>query len=271
MTPAPQPDPQPEPGPEPAPQPAPQPAPETHAAGVPTTVRELILTGPPLGLALPDVCARCGEHAAKRLYWEKVVRDQSSDDGNSHHIAGCRAPFCARCLEQHEREIKRMPALMQLLQTFRSQSVIPAVLLGAFGAFLTWKLRPDFLHPDALEMAAFAGVALVFGLLSLLCWKTAWSETRHHCVPPLTTVTGSFHFSGDLSEMFEGERYRYAIVNDAFYEALLAANRDKLWKPTGERARRASWKRKALYVALGITAAILLLWDWIQPWVRVEW
>jgi hypothetical protein len=60
-------------------------------------------------------------------------------------------------------------------------------------------------------------------------------------------------------------------VNDAFYEALLAANRERLWQPGSVRARRAEWKRNALFVVVGLVIAVAFLWDWIKPWVRVEW
>lgn len=270
MTPAPQPESASQPEPAQHPEAARQPESGQRPVSESTVVRELILTGPPLGLALPDVCARCGEHASQRLYWEKVVQD-TSDGGSSYTIIGSRAPFCGRCLEQHEREIQRMPAWKQLLQVFRAEAMIPAALAAAAAVFAAVKLMPNPVKADWMDVLLFGGVVGFFGLISFGSLLTAWTNTRHHCVPPVTAIAGSFSFSGDISEMFEGERHRYVIVNDAFFEALLAANRDKLWKPSSERARRASWKRKTLYVVLGIGAAVLVLWEWIEPWVRVEW
>ncbi|MEP7364481.1 MAG: hypothetical protein ABI972_14595 [Acidobacteriota bacterium] len=246
----------------------PAPQPEAQPAAV---VRELILTGPPLSLALPDVCARCGQQAGKRLYWDKVVRNHDSEGGDSIVIVGSRAPFCGRCLAQHERELRRMPWWKQLLQCFRWELMIPAAFSGAATLFAAIKLLPNPVKADRLDVAVLAGVVGFFGLISIMSLSGAWTNTRHHCVPPVTTITGSFSFGGDISSTFEGERHRYVIVNDVFFEALLAANRDKLWKPGSERARRASWKRNVLYVGLGLGAAVLLLWDWIKPWVSVEW
>jgi len=245
--------------------PAPQPEPP------PSVVRELILTGPPLKLALPDVCARCGQPATKRLYWEKVIASYDSDSGYSHEVVASRAPFCGPCLEQHEREIRRMPLWKQLLQMFRSRLMFSAVLAGIATTIAAIQLVPNPVTAQWSDVIMFAGITGFFALISLGSLLGAWRSTRAHRVPPLTTIAGSFSFSDDLSEMFEGERHRYVIVNDVFFEALLAANRDKVWKPGSERARRASRLRTALYVAGGVAVAVILLWDWIQPWVRVEW
>jgi hypothetical protein len=40
---------------------------------------DLVLTGSPLELALPDICARCGEPAKGRLYWERVFEFTKTD------------------------------------------------------------------------------------------------------------------------------------------------------------------------------------------------
>lgn len=242
------------------------PAPEPE----PTVLRELVLTGPPLRLALPDVCARCGSQAAKKLYWQKVIGNDSGE-GHSNEVIGSRAPFCARCLEQHEREIRRMPVWKQALQMFRSQSMIPAAITGGMALFIALGMMPNLLTADRTELLVFAGAIGFLSVIALGSLVSAWRNTRHYCVPPLTAITGSFTFGPDESEMFEGERHRYTIVNDVYFEALLSSNRDKIWKPGSARGLRASWMRKILYVLGGVAAAVILLWDWIQPWVRVEW
>ena len=77
----------------------------------------------------------------------------------------------------------------------------------------------------------------------------------------------AFGFSLDASDTFEGERHLYTLENDAFYEALLEANRDRMWKPSGERARAATEKRWMLYILLGTAVVALVLWDWFGPWI----
>lgn len=236
----------------------------------PAVVRELLLTGSPAELTLPDVCARCGETAPKRLYWERVIHYHDSES-STVGVVGMRAPFCGACLERHEREVLRMPAWKQALQVFRTSTIVPAVLSAAAAVFFGWKLTPKPLPAEWLDYAAPGGLACFFGLIALLCLRAAWTDTRHYRVPPLTAVTGAFTYGADEAELFEGERYRYTLVNDVFYEALLAANRNRLWQPGGERARRASWKRHALFVVVAAVIAVAFLWDWIKPWVRVEW
>jgi len=224
-----------------------------------------------LNLTLPDVCAGCGEFAKRRLYWEKPGEHYDSGAWYSSTVVGMRAPFCVQCLARHESEVTRTNAIKSVLLCFRSQAMIPAVLAGAAAVFAAAKLMPDPLSADRTDALLFVGVVGFFGLISLGSLWAAWRATRWRAVPPLTTVTGSFSFGGDESEMFEGERHRYAVVNEAFYEALLAANRDKVWKPGGARARRAGWTRKVMYAAFGVVVAVVALWEWIEPWVRVEW
>jgi hypothetical protein len=247
------------------------PAPQSEPELPPAVFRELILTGSPLALALPDVCARCGQPAPKRLYWDKVIDSYDSDSGYTHEVVGARAPFCGRCLERHEREIRRMPVWKQLLQMFRSRLMYSAALAGVAAIVAAIQLIPNPVNAQWSDVVMFAGIVGLFTLISLGSLFGAWRSTRAHRVPPVTAIAGSFSFSEDISEMFEGERHRYVMVNDAFFEALLAANRDKVWKPGSGRARRASWIRKVLYVAAGVGIGVVVLWDWIQPWVRVEW
>jgi hypothetical protein len=228
--------------------------------------RELIFTGSPLELALPDVCARCGTTpAAGRLYWEKVFEHRDSEGGHSHHVAGARAPFCRACLAQHEREVKRMSPLEALIQCFRSEMMIPAVLSGGFGLWLLPRVLPKIATADWKDWAIFGGLMGFFGIISFGSGWAAWDATRHHTVPALTAVTRSFGFSREGSKTFEGIRHRYTLTNEAFYRALLEANRDRVWQPSGEQARAAAEKRIVLYVIIGILVAAAVVWGWLHP------
>ena len=227
-------------------------------------MRELVLTGSPFDLALPDVCALCGAPAKGCLSWQRVFETH----GDSRNVvASARAPFCPQCLAQHEREVKRMSAFESLLQCFRSEMMIPAVMTSGVGLWLVPKFFPKPAHLDWISVAVFCGLLGFFGLIAWGSFQGAWDATRHLTVPPLTTVTKAFGFSLDASDTFEGERHLYTLENDAFYEALLEANRDRMWKPSGERARAATEKRWMLYIVLGAVAVALLLWDWIGPWI----
>jgi hypothetical protein len=224
--------------------------------------RELVLVGSPFDLVLPDVCGRCGSAARGRLDWEKVF---PGDSDKGPEVCGARAPFCAECLAQHEREVKRMPPLESFFQCFRSEAMIPAVLSGAATVWLLLKFVPRGYSGDWVSAAVFAALVAFFALISWGSYQAARDATRHHTVPPLTTVTASFGFSQDTSNLFEGGRCRYQLVNDAFYEALREANRDRVWKASGDRALSAANKRISLYVVLGALAAAAVLWDWLGP------
>jgi hypothetical protein len=244
----------------------PAPAPELP----PSEVRSLVLTGSPLGLRLPEVCARCGGHGATPLYWEKVVMVSDSEGSASRAVEGVRAPFCAECRAAHEREVKRMSPLMSLLQCFRSEVMIGAVLTGGAAAFFGWKLAPGF-GDDVWALVAWLGVVGFFGLIALACAMAAWRATRWRTVPPFTSVTESFTWRDENVDLFEGERHRYLIRNGAFYDALLAMNQDKLWKPGGEQARRAASRRKALYIVFGVAVALAVFWEFFGEYLRREW
>lgn len=231
---------------------------------------ELVLTGPPLRLRLPDICACCGAHGAAPLYWEKVVLVTDSEGRASRLVEGIRAPFCPQCRATHEREVKRMNPLLSLLQCFRSEVMIGAVLTGGAALFFGWKLLPD-LNDDVWSVAAWVALVAFFGLIAFGCLLAAWRATRWRTVPALTTITSSFQWREETAGLFEGDRYRYTIRHPAFYDALLALNQDRVWKPTGTRARRAAAWRKTLYIALGIAAVLLVFWEYFGEFLRREW
>jgi hypothetical protein len=223
---------------------------------------DLVLTGSPLELTLPDICARCGEPAKGRLYWERVF--EVYDDGHGHMVEGARAPFCPPCLAQHEREVKRMSWLESFIQCFRSQNMISAVICGSIAVWMIFKFIPKLPGADWLGVAGTCAILAFFGLIAWASYGAARDATRHHTVPPLTAITKSFGFSRDTSELFEGLRYRYTPANERFAEALLAANRDRVWVPSGKTARKAAEKRVVLYVVLGVVAVIAVVWDWLH-------
>lgn len=231
---------------------------------------ELVLTGSPLKLLLPDVCAYCGAHGATPLYWEKVVLVTDSEGSASRLVEGIRAPFCPQCRATHEREVKRMSPLLSLMQCFRSEVMIGAVLTGGAALFFGWKLLPD-LNGDVWSVAAWAALVAFFGLIALGCLLAAWRATRWRAVPAFTSITSSFQWREESAGLFEGDRYRYTICNPAFYDALLALNQDKVWKPTGARARRAATWRTALYIALGFAAVLVVFWEYFVEFLRREW
>ncbi|MBK7928712.1 MAG: hypothetical protein IPJ98_14825 [Bryobacterales bacterium] len=233
-------------------------------------ISELVLTGPPLRLRLPGICAYCGAHGAAPLYWEKVVLVTDSEGSASRLVEGIRAPFCPRCRATHEREVKRMSPFLNLLQCFRSEVMIGAVLTGGAALFFGWKLLP-VLNDDVWSVAAWVALVAFFGLIALGCLLAAWRATRWRTVPALTSITSSLQWREETAGLFEGDRYRYTIRHPAFYDALLALNQDRVWKPAGTRARRAAVWRKGLYIALGIAAVLVIFWEYFVEFLRHEW
>ncbi len=228
----------------------------------PPAVYELVLTGSPFELALPDICAHCGAEAKRRLHWERVIEDYN--DGHTTTVVAAHAPFCIACLAQHEREVKRMPTLESILQCFRSEMMIPAVFTGAGTMFFFYVLLPKLPRADLKSLALFGGLIAFFGWISWASFRAAWDATRHHTVPALTTITRSFGFGLNVAATFEGERHRYTLTNERFYEAFQAANENRRWHRSGEQFQAAASKRMLLYVVAGVAMAGVWLWDWMR-------
>ncbi|MEZ5399612.1 MAG: hypothetical protein R2729_08065 [Bryobacteraceae bacterium] len=228
----------------------------------------IVLTGRPVDLNLPWLCARCGRPATSRLRWERVFQLSDSEDGHRYEIVAAEAPFCSDCTAEHERAVRRFTPLERALMCFRSQYIVPATVIGLFTLWTIRNFLPA-LFETPWSYANYIGLLPpIFGLMALLCLRAAWHDSHRHAVPPLTSVTDAFAFSPDIAGAFEGERHRYAISNEAFYHAFVEANHHLRWRPSGAAARKARGKRYALYAAIAVVVVVAAVWDWVAPYLR---
>ena len=220
--------------------------------------RVLELTGEPSALVYPPLCANCGLGADSRIKIERVFKREDSEDATTYVVTAAPVPFCPSCQYQHDQEAKKVTAVDRILATFRSFLMIPA-LCAAF-AFLFF--LPNFVKEaaegDLGAQSIWGGVCLFFLLISLGSFRAAWQASRRYVVVPPTSITRSFLFTDDVSELFEGRRHRYTLTNAAFAEAFAQANQNRAWVRSGSRAQNARlvrWVLFGLVILVGLALA----------------
>jgi len=227
----------------------------------------LELTGSPLALAMPGVCANCGAVADERLVVRKAFLRTPSDDRSYHVIGAASVPFCGDCRRRHLAEVRKVSLTERVWMAFHSFSMIAAALNAAAALFCAVTFSPKVLRGGLVDLLIFGGLTGFFAMISYLMAKVAWRETEHRAVPPSTDVTGAFDFSDDRADTFDGERYVYTLRHAGFAEALAALNRDRAWSPKSPEAKRASrwrWVAIAAFVTFGV---VMMAWDFID-WLR---
>ncbi len=223
--------------------------------------QELVLTGGLGEVALPDLCANCGYPTGERLLVEKVFERRDSDSSTSYSIARVNVPLCPTCLKLHRGEVKPVAPLTRLLLRFRSSTAIGGAFSGAFGLWLFPKLLPRMLSGDLTTLLMFSAVLGFFFLIAYGCFRAAWDETEHFAVTPATSITSAFDYSDNCAQTFDVERRIYTLRNERFAQAMLEANRERVWDPNSRRARTASRKRNVLFIVLAVAGGAFVIWE----------
>jgi hypothetical protein len=122
---------------------------------------------------------------------------------------------------------------------------VGALANGAFGAFLTPKLLPRAATSNWTGLLLLLPLAF-FSALSYLCFRAAMSQTLYMTVPPPTSVSKSFEFTGDLSQTFEPSWHRFTFESPGYAEQFRAANAERIWRKRSEKARKAASRRSIL-------------------------
>lgn len=226
--------------------------------------RVLELTGVPAALAMPEICANCGAAAGERVPVRKTFLRTPSDDPSYHVISGALVPFCGDCRRRHLAEVKSVPLLSRILMCFHSGSMIAAVFNAAAAVFCLVTLLPKMLSGDLADLFFFGGLTGFFAMVSYFMAKSAWNQTEHRAVPPLTSITSAFDFSDDRSDVFDAQRYVYTLRHAGFAEAFGALNQERVWKPKSREAKRASRWRSIVIAAFVIYVAVMIGWEFID-------
>jgi hypothetical protein len=209
-------------------------------------------------LSWPNVCAYCASRADELIEVRKVVRRRPRRGGgsslNSHIIARARIPYCSSCAQQHRAMEVRPSAGHRIFATLFHPLIIPIV--GSL-FFLRISL------PTALTTSPFAeGGWIAWGLPALFLFIIVWTGflllrmTRERDIPAPTEITQACDFSGNVSQLFEGERHIYRLRNETFAQALAKLNPDRMWTDQDQ----ASSRRRMHITSIALLALIVLAW-----------
>jgi hypothetical protein len=80
--------------------------------------------------------------------------------------------------------------------------------------------------------------------------------TRERDIPAPTEITQACDFSGNVSQLFEGERHIYRLRNETFAQALAKLNPDRVWTDQDQ----ASSRRRMHITSIALLALIVLAW-----------
>jgi hypothetical protein len=166
-------------------------------------------------------------------------------------------PFCYTCAELHRAET----AKVSTFRRWRSFVFSPVHIatIGFTIIYFYFKMQvswSDFqsLGPRGLWIASTPVLALLFAI-----WLAFW-YTRPDRFEPRTEITNACDFSKNVAMELGRKRHIYSMRNQAFAEAFIAANRDRVWTP--EDQKRSS--RRVLYQMMiflgGLIIARLLMW-----------
>jgi uncharacterized membrane protein len=215
------------------------------------------LNAAPDKVQLPTLCASCGGLAAGKLTFSKVFRLVYRASRTRIRVLHATMPCCDACRAKHLAEAPPMPLGSRLATIIFSEAILVAIFPFGIGLFVGWLAIQDFAAGDRERGSMLASVGGFMVFIGLLVASTAVSSTRRLRVPPLTSVTSAFDFSNNVAEAFDRARYVYALRNERFARAFIAANGEKQWDAESAEAKRAAWKRN---VTGKVALAVLALW-----------
>jgi hypothetical protein len=220
------------------------------------------LTGDPMKLQMPAVCAHCGHPGSHRILIQRAFAIRSNNNYRTHRIVSMSPAFCDSCLATHHREAQVLPPLTRLLNVFRSFLIIP-LLASTFFLVLFGKWTLESLVKGDLAPIAFLGIAaLFFGGVAALSLFTMIEQTQRYNIVPPTSVTRSVDFSNDISATFEPRRHRITAQNATFAQALFAANPDKHY--THQQRAHAALKRRVMFAIIAVAIGLGVLYGFLM-------
>jgi hypothetical protein len=218
------------------------------------------LRGAPGTLMWPPICANCGAGASERIRIQKAFYRQTRWGRGVNHAPAYKTvtvdiPLCRDCAERHRVEAQNVSTFRRWRSFIFSPVHIATIGFTVifFKMDLSWN---DFqgLGPRGLWIASTP----VLALLLAIC--LAFWYTRPDRFEPRSDITNACDFSTNVSMDFGPERHIYSLRNEAFADAFISANRDRVW--TREDQVRNSWRTAYLGVIFlgGLVIARLLVW-----------
>jgi hypothetical protein len=163
-------------------------------------------------------------------------------------------------VQQHRAERPPLPTERRLLLVFRSGQFWAGVCPFGFAVFLAYLGLRFLLRPELVGAGIVFGLAVIFGIIGLYCFRLAWNDSHRFTVGPPSSVTQAFDFSDDLKELFEPERHRYTMRSTQFAAAFVELNRKRIWRPDGRRALVAERKRDLLVKVFLVVAGLIFVY-----------
>jgi hypothetical protein len=165
-------------------------------------------------------------------------------------VAGNLRELWQRCLGAHNRAQGLRQCRLVL-----EEIVVARVHVRWALSDVSWTSLSDPQLRRALPFAAVPALGLVWSL------GLAWSLTRPQRIEPQTEVTLACDFSGDVSAFYERERHMYAFRNREFADALVQANRDRVWSSED---RMRSNKIQGILTAVGVVCLVVAAIIWLR-------
>jgi hypothetical protein len=219
---------------------------------------QLELKGSLDSLSWPNVCAYCGSRADELIDVQKRFRRRRRRRGGSSSLSQittrARIPFCSSCVQQHRAMEVHKSAGHRIFATLFHPLIIPIV-----GSLFFLRI----VLPTAVTTSPFAeGGWIAWGLPALFIFIILWTSfllwrlAHERDMPPQTEITQACDFSGNVSQLFEGERHIYRLRNETFAQALAKLNPDRVWTD----AEQAGSRRRMHVTAVVMLALIVLAW-----------
>ena len=201
----------------------------------------------------PDLCPGCGVKANVPLLIRKVFRFNRDETPAVH---GFRPLFCHGCVTRHDRERKPVPSWTPLLYLVKGGGMgIGGAIVFAVGLYFASQAISDF----SLILAGFAMLPLGVGSILLMA---TWRATRHLSVSNATSVSATVDFTAFLQEAYEPSWRAFFFQREDYAARFRELNRDRLWDPRGQQARKAAkWRArmKEWKIAALVVGVILIL------------
>ncbi|HSQ33262.1 MAG TPA: hypothetical protein VLN49_25585 [Gemmatimonadaceae bacterium] len=200
---------------------------------LPTEGRRVDLHGSLRTVQWPPYCANCCAPATSKLVVEKIFRRMQGGSmhgrGWAYVIRRARIPYCPACMAKNAEivEASRMPLPELVLRVVATPLVIPFV-----GAALVAKLfLPDVVSRPLGNPLHNVGLGVLVAMLFTMFVSVfgSWRATRFHLVPPLNEITAACDFSDELGSLMLGRHRAFVLRNEAFAQAFVDANRERLW------------------------------------------
>jgi hypothetical protein len=176
-------------------------------------------------------------------------------------------PVCASCADRHRAELKHIGFFERILPALKTETTIAFIFPFLTTLFFFSKVLEDVARLKFERALFMMAPVTLFGSIAGVLWWQILSKSQKYSVPPDTIVSGSLSFSSRKKKLFEPERRRFEFRNEAFANAFLEANRERLWDPRSPTAIHARSNRAILQYAAIVVFVAFAIWAAIDEYL----